>query len=342
MSKIVLFTAANPVAASNLRHSVVEGVDIETLADSRMFEELETRSQGGKIHLWGSSAGATGRKLASWRRVDPPAIAFFYSDGRFGFTARIWAKEPVATEGLDGNPDLAQAVWGDSAFEHIVYLEEVESVDVTADQLKAALGYEMGYPLGRESVVPNDEAQAAIIAAFGSAEAFRDAVVGHVGTPPLDDLPATGLPVATLGTAYRTANEDAKAERNESFTVDPDVVDRGTQAHARTQNLLAQHLEGQGAAPRSPSVAEPPYDLAWQVGDTIFVAEIKSLTRQNEERQLRLALGQILRYAQQLTYKGKPIQKVIALEREPRDTTWTELCAIHNVRLLWPDTFADL
>ncbi len=342
MSKIVLFSAANPAASANLRHSVVEGADLETLGDSRILGTLKDRSEDAKIRLWGNSAGAAGRKLTSWRRVDPPAIAFFYTEGRFGFAARIWGKEPPGADGSEGNPDLAQAVWGDPTFEHIVYLDDVEAVDVAADDLKAALGYETGYPLGRESVVPSDATQAAVIAAFGSVEAFRDAVVGHVGTPPLDTLPATGLPVGVLGTEYRAAGEDVRADRNETFTVDPNVVDRGTRAHARTQNLLAQHLQNRGVTPKSPTVAEPPYDLAWEVDQTMFVAEIKSLTNRNEERQLRLALGQVLRYAQQLGYKNRPVERIIAVEREPRDTTWVELCAHHDVRLVWPETFAEI
>jgi hypothetical protein len=113
-------------------------------------------------------------------------------------------------------------------------------------------------------------------------------------------------------------------------------------AHKKTQALLAAHLEDRGLIPRSWSFLEPFYDLAWEDGDFFFVAEIKSLTRQNEERQLRLALGQILRYARQLAYKDKPIQKIIAVERRPTDTTWIELCAGYGVTLVWPETFTDV
>jgi hypothetical protein len=246
------------------------------------------------------------------------------------------------TWGFRGNPALAQAVWGDPTFELIGYLEEVAAVDVAPEDLKAALGYRTEYRVGRESVVPSNQIQEEVIAAFGSAEAFRDAVIGHVGTPPLDELPATGLPVDLLGTAYRPEDEETKAERSEVYKVDPDRIDRGTQAHRRTQNLLAALLQGRGLTPKSWSGAEPPYDLAWEDGATLFVAEIKSLTLQNEERQLRLALGQVLRYAQQLAYKDKPIQKVIAVERRPTDMTWIELCAGYEVTLVWPETFTDV
>jgi hypothetical protein len=216
-------------------------------------------------------------------------------------------------------------------------------IEVTAEELKEMLGYAPEYRIGRESVVPTEAVQESAMTAFGSPEAFRDAVIGNVGTPPLDDLPAAGLPADSLGTAYVPEDEDATAERSDVYRVDPDRADRGTQAHRRTQNLLAVELEGRGLDPKRRSGPEPPYDLACELDDgTILVAEIKSLTRQNEERQLRLALGQVLRYAQQLTYKGRSIRKVIAVERKPTDESWIELCASYDVRLAWPETFSDI
>jgi hypothetical protein len=342
VSKIVIFSAASESAAANLQHSVIEGVDLGVLGESRMLAELETRVEEGRVRLWGIQPGARAYKRASWARVDPPAVAFFYTAEGFRHTATIWAKEPAGPDGAQGNPALAEAVWGDPTFELVGYLEDVVAVDVTAEELKAALGYQPEYRIGRESIVPGEEVQDQVIAAFGSAEAFRSAVVGHAGTPPLAEFPATGLPVDSLGAAYRPEDEEATAERSQVYKVDPDRIDRGTQAHKRTQNMLAAHLEGRGLTPKSWSRAEPPYDLAWEEGDTLFVAEIKSLTRQNEERQLRLALGQILRYAHQLAYKDKAIRKIIALERRPTDATWTELCATHDVLLVWPETFANL
>ena len=120
--------------------------------------------------------------------------------------------------------------------------------------------------------------------------------------------------------------------------IDPDAADRATQGHAKTQNMLADFLVAAGLTPRSWSVAEPPYDLAWESNGTICVAEVKSLTRRNEERQLRMAVGQVLRYAQQLAYKQKPVAKIIATERKPADPTWLDLCASLGIKLVWPGT----
>ena len=56
---------------------------------------------------------------------------------------------------------------------------------------------------------------------------------------------------------------------------------------------------------------EPNFDLAWQAGDTAFVVEIKSITDDNEEEQLRIGLGQVLRYRHCFQCIGYP--KVIAV-----------------------------
>ena len=72
-----------------------------------------------------------------------------------------------------------------------------------------------------------------------------------------------------------------------------------------------------------------------RAGGTVFVAEIKSITDDNEEEQLRLGLGQVLRYRHHLGKLGH--QRVVALlvpERTPRDESWNDLCRDLGVILL--------
>jgi hypothetical protein len=66
VSKIVIFSAASDSAAANLQRSVIEGVDLDVLGDSRMFAELQSRAENGRIRLWGIQPGARGYKTASW------------------------------------------------------------------------------------------------------------------------------------------------------------------------------------------------------------------------------------------------------------------------------------
>jgi len=70
------------------------------------------------------------------------------------------------------------------------------------------------------------------------------------------------------------------------------------------------------------------------------VAEVKSLTAANEEKQLRLGLGQVLRYAHQLDRQAGTVP-VLVVERIPRDSSWERLCEKLGVVLVWPDVFAE-
>jgi hypothetical protein len=67
---------------------------------------------------------------------------------------------------------------------------------------------------------------------------------------------------------------------------DPDRG-RGLAAHNRTQNYLASALRDPGWIPKSPKPSEPQYDLAWTAHEMLFVCEVKSLTPDNEDRQLQ-------------------------------------------------------
>jgi hypothetical protein len=145
--------------------------------------------------------------------------------------------------------------------------------------------------------------------------------------------------VEALGQRYVEANEDASTSARQPFSIDPNLVDRGVRGHARTQNALASFV---GVAVRTPKPDEPQYDLAWQEDDVLYVAEVKSLTAANEERQLRLGLGQVLRYAHLLSGRATCIEPVLAAERKPSDDSWAELCSRLGVRLVWPPHFEAL
>jgi hypothetical protein len=143
-----------------------------------------------------------------------------------------------------------------------------------------------------------------------------------------------------LGREYIDADEhpEIRPTAPEHNGIDPDLGGRGLRAHNMTQNLLATVVREAGHEPRRPKPDEPQYDLAWETDDTTWVAEIKSITLQNEERQLRTALGQVLRYRQLLETSGRTVRAMIATEREPDDASWATLCASEQVALVWaPD-----
>ena len=140
-----------------------------------------------------------------------------------------------------------------------------------------------------------------------------------------------------LGAPYRDADEAVTVAPAEVKPDNPDTSQRGRRAHNRTQNLLAQAIETIGLLPRSPSPAEPDFDLAWQDGDTVWVAEVKSTTAKNEEQQMRLAIGQVIRYRQRLATDGRDVRAMIAVENVPFDESWIDLCGREGIALVWPE-----
>lgn len=147
-----------------------------------------------------------------------------------------------------------------------------------------------------------------------------------------------------FGRSYREAPESelempqgTSAQRAGSS----DEYGRGLRAHNRTQNQLAEQLRHLGVEPVSPDKDEPDYDLGFKLGDRVVAIEVKSLTEKNEEFQLRLGLGQVLRYRQKLTAAGhRDVQAVVAVEREPTDPSWDTGFQLDGVTLIWPEVWA--
>lgn len=155
-------------------------------------------------------------------------------------------------------------------------------------------------------------------------------------------VPGPTLPPPEVFPEYRPASESPDTQPREPFSVDPNEVDRALAAHAATQNALAAWAKSRGFTPLRPGGGPADFDLAWDDGTTLSVAEVKSLTVQNENGQLRLGLGQVLHYAMLLGWNGRPVRPILAIERAPSDLRWIALCAAHGVTLVWPGEFNRL
>ena len=147
---------------------------------------------------------------------------------------------------------------------------------------------------------------------------------------------------AGFGQPFHKANELFVSGIRDPFTVDPDMIDRGTRGHARTLNALAAYLETLAIRPLEARADDPPFDLGWVVDGRTFVAEIKSLTKDNEERQLRLGLGQVLRYRHLLRKRATNAVAALVTELEPSDPEWKTLCDSLGIRLAFPPGFVGL
>lgn len=124
------------------------------------------------------------------------------------------------------------------------------------------------------------------------------------------------------------------------FAVDPDKIDRGTLGHVVTQHALADFLSRRGIEPRRPRVPrDPDFDIGWRHRGFTYVGEVKSLTKANETKQLRLGLGQVLDYQDELLAHEPNVLAVLIVERRPTDDRWLLLCQRLGVLIIWPEVF---
>jgi hypothetical protein len=178
------------------------------------------------------------------------------------------------------------------------------------------------------------------VAELGSAlaETIRsdfDAVFAVADEPALSELTGQRTVSPGLGAPYRQVPVTGLSGSRDPFSVDPALVERGLRGHTDTQNELASVLSNAGIDSSRGLRPGPDFDLAWQKDGTVFVAEVKSITAQNEEHQLRLGLGQVLRYRQRLSALGHDrVVAVLVPECQPRDPSWRELCQELGVVLL--------
>jgi len=140
-----------------------------------------------------------------------------------------------------------------------------------------------------------------------------------------------------LGTNANKEDElDDSEGEDRSFESNPFLRVRGTNAHRRISNLLIDHVHGIGHSPPKP-VSEPFYDMAWSDESNIWLAEIKSLTDENETHQMRLGLAQLLEYKHKLTLlHKKQVSPWLVVEYEPKNPMWLGLLGSLQVKLTWP------
>ncbi|MDA1003156.1 MAG: hypothetical protein O3B31_07375 [Chloroflexi bacterium] len=142
--------------------------------------------------------------------------------------------------------------------------------------------------------------------------------------------------------AYREADEGVSTQARADFQVDPDQVDRALRAHAHLQNLVAGWAVEHGFTPASPEPGEPAFDVGWWDGLTFVVGEVKSLqSGLPSVSQLRLGLGQVLDYQDDLRQRGITVRAILAVETEPQ-ARWPRVCLENGVVLVWPGVFDRL
>ncbi|HEX6877238.1 MAG TPA: hypothetical protein VF165_16400 [Nocardioidaceae bacterium] len=147
--------------------------------------------------------------------------------------------------------------------------------------------------------------------------------------------PGAGRPAHT--TQMRPYEPQKGPTRNDvlAMTKDLAALERALQAHRHIEMKLAELARNRGLAPLSPA-AEPTFDVAWlETDDSLTVVEVKSLPPGCEVQQLRLGLGQVCDYREQLKSRHAKVRAVLAVERKP-PAHWDAVCRAADVILVWP------
>jgi hypothetical protein len=147
---------------------------------------------------------------------------------------------------------------------------------------------------------------------FVPGESFRSDSLGTVS----DDLESGVVGYMIAPEIYNHDGSFAPGE------IDPDKIADGFERHNKTQNLLAEYISERNCEVLSPGQKDPKFDLFWIGQNGSYVCEVKSITDENEESQLRRAIGQVLRYQSQLRANSKECFPVVVTDREVSDETW--------------------
>ena len=127
-----------------------------------------------------------------------------------------------------------------------------------------------------------------------------------------------------------------RAEESPVWEYDPSERDRATLEHRLLENWLISRVQEEGLSPLD-AVRGPQFDLAWMIGDTLIICEVKT-TSGDEVKQLRLGLGQLLHYRAQVARDTLvSVRAALLVGSQPHDGIWQELCEDLGVVLFWPD-----
>ena len=116
-------------------------------------------------------------------------------------------------------------------------------------------------------------------------------------------------------------------------------AESGEKRHSLTQNAFAKFLSRNSIQPQSPSGNDPQVDILWERNGEVCIGEIKSLTKTNQSRMLRLAIGQILDYRYQFFEMDVKVNCHIIVECKPDSARWDSICQLNGIKRLLPDTF---
>lgn len=339
-AEIFIFTASNLEAREHREATIDQAVPVSRMAPFAKRVATRLLADGHKeLRCWGSVPKASGRgNVTSWKRMQPGHWGLLYSDEqRFQWLLRVCHKAE--------SKSLARELWGEDSkgrtWELMFFFDRAIRVDLGVPEVRRALAYpgEGWSPQGLQ--YPKAEHQEALLASFGSIEAFA-AAAGLTEEGARAELIAPDPRDVMLGDKFDGPPEKPPRAPQSRQPPDPDRSGRGKMAHEETVALLCKHV---GPTFRKGKVRGVTHDGAWMMGADFCMAEVKSITDDNQVGQLQKGLGQILHNLFKARENEVPmLEAYLIAEREPRNSAlWRALAQEHGVLFSWPERFeADI
>lgn len=281
----------NKSAIRYLRETVFDGISPEE------YPEITELGYDEKTPVW----GVVESKKATWDKMrEGVDIVLFYSkSGVYTHLARIDKKYR--------NSDLAGKIWApyeaggvttdpDDPWSLMFFLEDVKEVNIPADAVHDAFGYEMDYPLG--FMRPTDERHAACRSEYGSILKFLNQVSTQeqLKSNVISDTSSGQTDEKTRQSTRRKRSNSRSSSSDEnsiSIEVEQDIgsIKEKSHRHEAILDLFEEQLEKNGF-----EVFETiNSDLIGIRDDDIILAEAKTI-EDNEAKQIRQAIGQLYEY----------------------------------------------
>jgi hypothetical protein len=163
-----------------------------------------------------------------------------------------------------------------------------------------------------------------------------------IGASEVSDAQTALADPARVGVPYVAVSEDVTVAEGDPFERDPQQLERALRSHAVIQNALARLAVEHNFAPLSPGSSDPDFDFACRGRDgRLVVVEVKSAKPSNLENQLRIGLGQLLRYGEAMAEKEDVAALVLAVELEPADPVWDRLLSRLGILLVTPERLVE-
>lgn len=163
--------------------TVLNGVNAET------YPEIKKSGLSGTVSVWGVVSG----NVTHWEQLESGDVILFYTkSGVYTHLAEV--------VGTQQNEEIGGKLWRtydgnrlvrdlEEPWPFLIYLSNVQRVDIPAKEIHEALDYSMKYPQG--FMRPTDERQNSLLEKFGSVESFlgqytREPLSG--ATPSVEDV----------------------------------------------------------------------------------------------------------------------------------------------------------